>query len=78
MSDESTDTITVVDRLLAAGLSLERAEEHLRGRPGGGQRGAGDGPIPVRASARAAGVGRRVTNHLVVFIQRRRVARRDT
>ena len=30
MSDESTDTITVVDRLLAAGLSLERAEEHLR------------------------------------------------
>ena len=30
MSDESTDTITVVDRLLAAGLSLERAEDHLR------------------------------------------------
>jgi hypothetical protein len=30
MSDDSTDTITVVDRLLAAGLSLERAEEHLR------------------------------------------------
>jgi hypothetical protein len=30
MSDNSADTITVVDRLLAAGLSLERAEEHLR------------------------------------------------
>jgi hypothetical protein len=30
MSDDSADTITVVDRLLAAGLSPERAEEHLR------------------------------------------------
>lgn len=30
MSDDSTATITVVDHLLAAGLSLERAEEHLR------------------------------------------------
>jgi 16S rRNA U516 pseudouridylate synthase RsuA-like enzyme len=31
MSDGNADTIAVVDRLLAAGLSLERAEEYLRG-----------------------------------------------
>ena len=30
MSDDATDTMTVLDRLLAAGLSLERAEDHLR------------------------------------------------
>ena len=30
MSDDTADAVTVMDRLLAAGLSLDRAEDRLR------------------------------------------------
>jgi hypothetical protein len=30
MPDDTTDAVTVIDRLLAAGLSLEREEDYLR------------------------------------------------